>query len=111
MPPPHRPLHILIGNDPRAYREALVVAFRARRPEAEVVAVDPVELDAMVARYSPALVVCSALTEAVETRVPAWALLYPDGARLVVSSVAGERKTASDLDLDELLSLADRASA
>ncbi len=111
MNSPRPRMCVLLGNEPRVYREALATAFRASRPEAEVFAVDPGELDAAVALGRPALVVCSALTEAVQSHASAWALLYPDGARLAVSSVGGEQETAADLDLDGLLALADRGTA
>ncbi len=105
----HPPNRFLIGNAPRAYREALVAAFRTRRPGTEVVVVEPGELNAAVISLCPVFVVCSALTEVIETRAPVWVLLYPDGARLAVSNVAGERIETCDLDLDALLTLADRA--
>ena len=100
---------ILLGNEPRAYREALGAALRQHRPEAEVVLVEPAALDTEIAERPPRVVVCSALTSAVATRVPAWVLLYPDGARLVVTCLGGERTTAGDLDLNDLLALVDRA--
>ncbi len=106
---PQPPTRFLVGNAPRAYREALGFALRARRPDIDVVIVDPKAVDAAVVSLYPVFVVCSALTEVIETRVPAWVLLYPDGARLAVSSVAGERTQTSNLDFDALLTLADRA--
>ncbi len=103
------PVRILFGNEPRAYREALAAAFRVRCPSVEVIVVDSVELDAHVVQYAPALVVCSKLTMVVETEAPVWALLYPDGAPMVVTSVAGSRESSPDLDLDQLCALANRA--
>lgn len=111
MPQPLPPMRVLLANEPRAYREALAAAFRASRPDAEVVVVDPGGLDDAVALRRPVLVVCSDLTEAVEAHAPVWALLYPDGARLAVSSVAGERQIAGDIELDGLLVLADQGAA
>ena len=102
---------IVLGNEPRAYREALAAAIACLRPELAVTAVEPDALDAAVERLRPRLVVCSGLTARVESDVPAWALLYPDGARMVVTSVDGERATASNLDLAALLALLDRAAA
>lgn len=100
---------LLVGNGPRAYREALATALQACRPRAEVVLVHPDAVDVAVVTLRPAFVVCSTLTEVIETRVPAWILLYPNGARKIISSVAGERIQTADLDLDALLTLTDQA--
>ncbi len=109
MPAHQSPPRFLVGNAPRAYRETLATALRAYRPSAEVMLVHPDAVDAAVVALCPAFVVCSTLTEVIETRVPAWTLLYPNGARMVISSVAGERIQTADLDLEALLMLADRA--
>ena len=100
---------ILLGNEPRAYREAMAAALGALRPALAVRAVEAARLDAEVARRRPRLVVCSRLTDAVRTRAGAWVLLYPDGARLVASRVAGEEALGADLGLAELVAIADRA--
>ena len=104
------PILVLVANEPRAYRETIALALRELRPEAEVLAVEPETLDAEVVRRRPALAVCSALSsEVVETRVPAWVLLYPGGANLAVVSVRGERATRGGLGLADLAALVDRA--
>jgi hypothetical protein len=89
-------VRILVGNEPRSYREVIIVA--------------PEDLDGAVVqrRPRPQLVLCSRLTEVVETRGLAWVLLYPHGEAHVVISIAGRRQTAPDLDLDGLLCLIDQ---
>jgi hypothetical protein len=53
--------------------------------------------------------VCSALTEIVQTRLPAWAMLYPGGAPSTAPRLAGRQTTVAGLDLGDLLGLLDRA--
>lgn len=102
---------IVLGNEPRAYREALAAALACLRSELTVTAVEPDALDAAVARLRPDLVVCSDLSTRIETDVFAWVLLYPNGARMVITSVGGERETTGDLDLVGLLAVVDRTVA
>jgi len=97
----------LVANEPRVYREALA----ALRPEPSVVAIEPAEFDGMVVRTRPDLVVCSSLAPSVEAGSRAWALLYPDGAPRVETSVNGERAVVADLDLAAALALVDRVVA
>jgi hypothetical protein len=103
-------LRILVGNDPRSYRETHAETFRLLRPQAEVVRVEPGELDAAVVRLAPHLVVCSALSEVVQTRPLAWILLYPDGANLAVVSIAGVQRTIPKVAFDDLLDAIDETA-
>jgi hypothetical protein len=41
---------VLVANEPRAYRETIALALKALRPEAEVIAIEPTDLDAEVKR-------------------------------------------------------------
>jgi hypothetical protein len=102
-------MRILIANEPRAYREAFAATLRALRPRTEVFIAEPEDLDAAVLWHAPHLTVCSALTEIVQTRLLAWALLYPDGTSSAVLSLAGRQTTVMGLDLGDLLDLLDRA--
>ncbi len=99
---------IIVANDPRLYRMSLCATFRRLRPHVQVVAVEPEHLDREVACLDPSLVICSTLSESIETRSRAWVLLYPDGESRAVISLEGERTTATDVELDDLLSLIDR---
>lgn len=105
------PPTIVLANDPQAYRDALTFAFTTCCPEGTVVAVTPTALDVAIATHHPDVVICSTLTEIVETRVPVWVLLYPDGARLAVTSVRGIRTTSPDVALDDLVALIRCAAA
>jgi len=102
-------IRVLVGNDPRSYREVIAGVFHELRPEAEVHVVDPADLDRAIQQRSPHLVVCSRLTSGVMTGPFAWVLLYPDGARTVTASVGGRRMQSQDMSLEGLLALIDRA--
>ena len=107
--PPPRP-RVLVAHEPRACREALAAALAILRPDAEVLAVAPEALDRALTQAPPALVFCGEVTAAVRASAPAWVLLYPDGASVVETSVAGERATLPDLGLEAALALLDRAA-
>ncbi|MDQ4044842.1 MAG: hypothetical protein M3173_05270 [Chloroflexota bacterium] len=100
---------IVLANEPRAYRQALAAAMRAGRHGIQVITVDAEDLDAAMERHRPVLVVCGAVTPAVEKGAPVWVLLYPDGVRLVVTSVHGVRSYAADISLEALGGLVDQA--
>lgn len=102
---------IVLANEPLAYRQALVRAFRVARPHLHVLEVAPDELDAAVQEHAPLLVICDRLTQLVERCVSAWVVLYPDGARQVTSSLAGKQENTDDLDLAALVAFLDRAGA
>lgn len=104
------PLRILVAHEPRVYRETLSSAFMALRPEADVRAVDPAELDAALVSMQPHLVLCSRLTAAVEA-ILAWVVLYPDGANLVEVGIGGVRSVSCDITLDGLLAVVDRITS
>jgi hypothetical protein len=77
------------------------------RPHFEVIYSEPDELEATVCEYSPRLVLCSRLTEAVERCSGAWILLYPDRENRAVISVAGCRAVVADIEFPWLLSVID----
>ena len=105
------PIHVLLANEPRSYRDAMATALRVLRPRARVRAVEPDQLDGEVARHHPELVVCSELTPTVRAEALAWVLLYPDGARLAIRHVGDAEDTAGDLDLADLVDVVDRTEA
>jgi hypothetical protein len=105
----HR-LVVLLANEPRSYREAIAEALRALKSEAEIIAVEPEMLDAEVTRISPHLVICSQASAAVRSSVPSWVELYPGHGRLSHVSVGGQISTVSEMDLEHLFSIVDRAA-
>jgi hypothetical protein len=93
---------VFVANEPRAYRETIALALSALRPHAEVVTVEPDRLDAEIRRRRPDVALCSRLSPAVESSVPTWVLLYPDGANIAIVSVDGRRSMTGGLALDDL---------
>ena len=98
---------IVVANEPRAYREALAAALHALRPHIEVICIEPADLDGNVCHYSPRLVLCSRLTEAVKTCCDAWILLYPNRENRAVISVARHRTLVTNVELSHVLAVID----
>ena len=95
-------LRILVANEPRAHREAHGGVLREQFPRAEVVIIDPAELEGSLAELAPHLVICSDLSEAVRG-VFAWMLLYPDLADVAVTSIAGRQSVVQHVSIEHLL--------
>lgn len=104
-------LRVLLANELRSYRQTMAITLRALRPNAEVVDVEPEDLAAEVSRLYPHVVLCSRTTPVVRRLVPAWVELYREhDASVSYVSVHGERsKIVGGMELDELLSIIDRA--
>jgi hypothetical protein len=98
-----------LANEPRAYRESIAEVFRQLRPNVEVLTAEPEELEGLILRHVPDMVICSDATGVVHERVPLWVELYPDyGSRSVVS-IGGRHTTIEEIQLSDLLSIVDRA--
>ena len=98
---------IVVANEPRAYREALAGALQELRPHIEIISLEPDDLEGKVCEYSPRLVLCSRLTEAVERCSDAWILLYPNRENRAVISIAGRRTVVTDVEFSHLLAVID----
>lgn len=101
-------LHVLMANEPRAYRESIAEVIRELRPGVEVATVEPERLEDSVTRLSPDMVVCNRATGAVRESVPVWVELYPDYAPFSVVSVQGVRSKLDEIQLPDILSIVDR---
>jgi hypothetical protein len=101
---------VLFANEPLAYRTAMAGAVGVMRPDLDVRVVAPDDLAAEIARRRPRFVVCSAPSDAVRARVPAWLVLSPDGASVVACEFPGEPEELDDVDLAGILALVDRAT-
>jgi hypothetical protein len=102
-------VRVLVTHELPTYREALGEALRLMRPQAEVVVVEPTNLDGEVERRQPHIIFGSRLSDTARSSALAWALLNPQGKQLVETSVAGERATSSDLPFAAILALVDSA--
>ena len=102
---------VLVGNEPVFYRDVMATALQDLRPQVEVVEVEPAALDGEVLRRRPHLVVCSELSEVVETGSFAWILINPAGANLAVVSIGGQQTIIPQVGFDDMLAAIDRALA
>ena len=103
-------MRILVANDPRAYRDVIAGVLRVLFIDAEVITAEPDEVDAAILELTPQIVVCSTLTDTVETHIPAWILLYPGGTGVAVLSIAGQRTSVDGIEFEGLLTLVRQAS-
>lgn len=104
-------LRVLVANEPRSYRETISTVMTQLRPHFEIFTAEPMDLDRQIPLLLPDLVVCSHLTRTVESEVPAWVELYPDGASQTIVSVDGERSVHRAMDFDTLLSVLDHVGS
>jgi hypothetical protein len=86
----------------------MAAILKEMRPKLEIVLGDPEDLPGEVKRTVPDLLLCSRPDAVVET-VPSWAILYPDGHSSAVASIAGNCFVLKSADLEDVLTLADRA--
>lgn len=103
-------IRVLVGNEPRAYREAIAVAFAALRPGCTVTVVEPAAIDREAQRVDPHLVLCSHLTANLQADRLAWVLLYPDGDNAACVSVAGRRRDCDGIELECLIAVIDEVA-
>ena len=101
-------MRILIASELRSYREVITATIQQLRPQHEVIAVNPDELDGAIVRLEPLVVLCSRLSPLVESHPRTWILLYPDGQATVLISFDGVHTAVPDLELDSLISIIDR---
>ncbi len=104
-------MRIVVANAPHLDRQTVVALLTARRPHHEVVACTPGRLAAALRRRAPDLVIGSELITLVQTRAPAWLLLYPGGANLGVFQAGGRRTVLDNITVDDLLACLDRVAA
>ena len=102
-------VRVVVGHEPRCYREMLAGALSCLRPDADVVLAEPDDLPEAVAGHHQNVVVCSQLTQAVRDHSLAWILLYPDAENLAVIGLAAEQRAVPGVQLDDLLAIIDDA--
>lgn len=101
-------MRVLLANEPRSYREVMAAALLLLRPGCDVITVEPEDLDSVVTRVCPDVVMCSRLTLGVLTNAKSWMLLYPDGGPGAVCSVAGHHWPIAEVEFGAILALIDR---
>ena len=100
-------IRALVANEPRTYREVLVHALRNLRPQFEVRAAEPDDLDAEIGHLHPHLVVSSEGCSAVRNGVLIWVTLYPNDENRAEVVTAGGRATLVGIEFDDFLSIID----
>jgi hypothetical protein len=104
-------IRILIAIEHLSHRESLAEMLRVFRPEAAIIEVDPDGLEEAVIEREPDLVICSALSEIVETRVFGWVVLYPSDQNRAVLSLGGSRWQQPAVTVIHLLQFIDDTAA
>ena len=102
-------LRVVVGNEPRSYREALAAVLRLERPDVVVVSVDPDRVDSEVRKLEPGLVVASRQERNDGDHPLVWLALYPGGERVASVAVGGKPMLVRDIDLASVLCLVDWA--
>jgi len=101
---------VLVANDPPLAREAIARALHEVRPDIDTIAVDPAALAANIARYRPEAAICSERNVTVESTVPSWVLLSPDGDTAAITSVVGTRRKLAHLSFADLVDFVDQTA-
>jgi hypothetical protein len=96
---------VVVGNEPRYYREVLAEALRCLRPDLEIVLTEPAMLDEEAQRGGLPLVICSRLSPTILALKVGWVLLYPDGENRAVVSIAGQERVISGFEIADLLAI------
>jgi hypothetical protein len=100
-------MHILVDNEPCAYREVLVDVLRQLRPHIEVGTVEPDGLETEIGRFSPHLIVCSRTFAAARAGLLTWVTLYPDGENRAEVFTTGQLVTIANVGFGDLLAILD----
>jgi hypothetical protein len=108
MPRRNGRLHIIVANEPRAYREALAGVLAARSPGDQVTVAEPSQIDVVLRRRRGALVICTEVPPGVSELAGAWVRLGADGGG-VVSNIADAQAMARRDGLDAVLDAIDAA--
>lgn len=104
-------MRILITVQPQMYREALAIALRRHRPDAEVVLGSPESLGGQVEPFSPHLLLRNDTDRAgieLQKGVLCWIeILYSDSLDAKIS-IDGEVWHIEDISMDDLMALVDK---
>jgi hypothetical protein len=100
---------IVIGNEPRYYRETLAEVLRALNPDLEIVLTEPASLGEEVGRGGAQVVVCSHLSPAILNKALAWILLYPDAENRAVVGLAGQERSTPGFEIADILAVIEEA--
>jgi hypothetical protein len=92
------------------YSEALAHTLANNRPQAEVLRLEPAELDGQLEGFDPQLVVCNEATDRIRATATSWVSLSYE-ARGITASVCldGRRSTVEEVEVKDMLAIVDEA--
>lgn len=100
---------IIVAIDLTSYRQAISEVVGELRPGIEIYEVEELDLDREVRRLLPDVVICSRLTELVESRIPVWVELYPDCEMESTVCIRGTQMEFDDIELSDIVSVVDQS--
>ena len=100
---------VVVLNEPRYYREVIASALSGFRPDIEVMTAGPELLGHELVRLDPDMVVCSNATSEIRGDGYAWVEIYRDEEPHAIAYIDGHSSVVTDIELDDLLSIIDRA--
>jgi hypothetical protein len=98
--------HILVANEPSLYRHTLASEL-PRLALASQFSFAPTELESVVVRIRPRLVICSHLTETIRGAASTALVLYPDGKNRAIFRIDGQQQILANPSLNDLLAAVD----
>ncbi len=96
-----------MANDPRSYREVMAITIQNLRPEIEVWASEPADLEQEIVRLDPDLVVCSQTPVMAHSSLPTCIVMYPDGENRAEIVTAGQCVNIPGVEFADLLTIID----
>lgn len=102
---------VLVAFEPRSYRDTIARALQGLRPRLSVKAVEPEDLGAEVARLDPKTVLCSQPNTFTRSDGPTWFEFSPYKESTAKLCIGGRHSELENVELDDLLSVVDRAEA
>ena len=103
-------IRVLIAIAPQMYGQALAYVLRKKRPQAEVMRVEPGELGGQLEGFDPQLVICNGATDEVKVLATSWVALSYEGRGITATvCLDGRRSTLEDVAVWDVLAIVDEA--
>lgn len=103
----HPHVDVLIGHAVPIYQEVIAAMLRNLRPHLVVQRAAPEDLESLVCRLHPALVICSNAGDITAQCGTSWAILYPDERDEMIVTTAQSSRTIPHASITSLLHLLD----
>ena len=102
---------VLLANEPGTYRSLLAEQLPFLRPDLRVVEIMPVEIDAAMASYKPAVVIASRPLQPPPELNITILVLYPEGDDTFLQTLHGNSTAIRQPRLSDILAAIDHAVA